>query len=193
MAVCAALVATVAACGKASAPSTTSGSPATSATPATSPSVPATATRCRSAQLAVAVEGTEGAAGTLEITITLRNVGPASCLLEGYPGLQLADASGEALHTDVGRGGGYPFTNFAAAPVVVAAGQSAYVNLGYSDVPVGSTPCEQGASLWLTPPGDVAHLVISASVDACDGGRITVSPVFASGSAASQTTAPPAP
>ena len=153
--------------------------------------MPGTAAHCRTAQLAGAVEGTAGAAGTLETTVALRNVGPSACVLEGYPGIQLADASGNAFATDVARGG-QSFTDFSAAPVVLAAGQSAYVNLGYSDVPFGTTPCEQAASVWLTPPDDVDHLVIATSVTACDGGRITVSPVFGAGSVASQTTAPPA-
>lgn len=122
----------------------------------------------------------------------MRNVGPSSCVLEGYPGVQLVDASGIALPTDVARGGGYPFTDFAVSPVVLAAGQSAFVNLGYSDVPAGTTPCERGASLWLSPPGDVGHLLIDASLAACGGGKVVVSPVFAATSAQSETTAPPA-
>jgi hypothetical protein len=137
------------------------------------------------------VEGSSGAAGTLEVTLALRNAGPSSCALEGYPGAQLVDSAGNPLPTDVVRGGRYPFTDFAATPVVLAAGQSAYVNIGYSDVPSGTTPCEQAASLWLTPPDDVTHLVLGVSVTACDSGRLTVSPVFVAGSAGSQTTAPP--
>lgn len=182
----------LAGCADAVPPATTAGG-ATSTSPTTSTTLaPGAAARCRAAQLAGAVAGTAGAAGTLETTVALRNVGPSSCVLEGYPGIQLADASGNALATDVARGGGHSFTDFAASPVVVAAGQSAYVNLGSSDVPVGTTPCEQAASLWLTPPGDVSHLVIGGSLTACDAGKVSVSPVFAAGSAASQTTAPPA-
>jgi hypothetical protein len=196
MTACAAVALIAAACAKGKAPTATSGSSpgssVTSAPSATTTSLPGAADRCRPSQLSGAVEGTGGAAGTLETTIALRNLGPSSCVLAGYPGIQLVDASGNALPSDVARGSGHSFTDFAAAPVVLAAGQSAYVNLGFSDVPVGTTPCEQGASLWLTPPGDVGHLVIAASVVACDGGRIAVSPVFASGSPASQTTAPPA-
>jgi hypothetical protein len=146
---------------------------------------------CRSAQLVGSVEGSTGAAGTTEVTLALRDAGAAACALQGYPGAQLADASGNPLPTDVVRGGSYRFTDFAAGPVVLSAGQSAFVNVGSSDVPTGTTPCVQSSSLWLTPPGDVSHLVLAVAMTACDTGRLVVSPVFAAGSIGSQTTAPP--
>jgi hypothetical protein len=169
------------------APGTTSSSP----TATTTTVAAGTVAHCRTAQLSGSIEGSQGAAGTLELTLSLRNSGPGTCALQGYPGALLVDASGTPLPTDVVRGGASSFTDFAAGPVVLAAGQVAYLNIGYSDVPAGAAPCEQASSLWVTPPDDVTHLVLSVTLTACGGGRLTVSPVFAAGSAGSQTTAPP--
>ncbi len=166
-------------------------SPSTSASSTASTTAPASApARCQPAQLSAAPWGTTGAAGTLELTVSLRNVGPAACALDGYPGAQLANAAGQALPTSVIRGGTSSFTDQAPVAVVLEAGQSAYVDIGYSDVPTGTTPCESASVLWLTPPDDVTYVAIDASVTACDGGTVTVSPVLGAGSPGSQTTAP---
>lgn len=112
--------------------------------------------------------------------------------MSGYPGVALYDTNGNALTTDVVPGGTYSFTDFTPSTVSVAPGASAFLNLGYSDVPTGSTSCPAAASMWVTPvPGDVEHLVVTQNFVVCDGGRVTVSPVFGPGSPASETTAPP--
>lgn len=183
-------------CGSSHPSATTASEPSSSSTSSTTPSSTTTTTtgstlaRCQPAQLTGSVEGTSGAAGTEELTLALRNVGPASCQLEGYPGAQLIDANGNALPTAVVRGGSDSFTDMAPSSVVLAAGDTAYVNFAYSDVPTGTTPCESAAALWLTPPDDVTHLVLDVSLTACDGGALTTSPVLGAGSPGSQTTAP---
>jgi len=146
---------------------------------------------CISSDLTGSVAGTQGAAGTQEVTYELRNASAAPCALLGYPGAQLNDSSGAALPTEVVRGGSYSFTNFAPTAITIAPGASAYFNMGYSDVPSGSGACPTAQSLWITPPDDVDHLVVSEQLQVCGGGKLTVSPVFAAGSTASQTTAPP--
>lgn len=148
---------------------------------------------CQPADLAGAVLGSQGAAGTIELTISLRNATAAACALEGYPGMQLIDAAGTQLPTHVVPGGTLSFDNFPKAPVTIGPGQSAYFNVGYSDVPAGGeTTCPTSASLWVTPPDDVEHLVVAARLTVCNGGTLTTSPVFAQGSPQTQSTAPAA-
>jgi len=136
--------------------------------------------------------GSQGAAGTFELTFSLHNTSGTSCPIDGYPGAQLLDASGTELPTHVVSGGNFQFSNFAPAPVVLAAGDTAYFNLGYSDVPTGSeTSCPTAAQIEVTPPHAVDHDVVSVHITACAAGTLTVSPVFSSSSAQTQTTAPP--
>lgn len=167
----------------------------------TSSSIPAGSTtstaggppRCTAAALALSVAGTQGAAGTFELTLQLRNTSSTTCTLQGYPGAQLYDAKNMALPTNVVRGGSYSFTDFAPSLVTLAAGASAYLNMAYSDVPTGSEQCPTAESMWVTPPDDVDHLVLTQQFVVCNGGRLTVSPVFGQGSPETHTTAPPQP
>jgi hypothetical protein len=101
-------------------------------------------------------------------------------------------SNGANLPTNVVRKGNYSFTSMAPTTVTLSAGQSAYFNLGYSDVPSGSeTSCPTSASLEITPPNAYDHLTIPAQLAPCSSGTITVSPVFLATGANAQTTAPP--
>jgi hypothetical protein len=179
--------------GQATSTVPTTGGPTSSSAPSTSgTTTPVAQARCTAAALAVSVAGTQGAAGTFEVTLRLRNISTGTCGLQGYPGAQLYDAGGAALATTVVPGGSYSFTNFAPAPLSLTAGASAFVNMAYSDVPTGNAPCPTAASMWLTPPGDTDHVVLSEQFVVCNG-RLTVSPVFGPGSPETRTTAPPQP
>jgi hypothetical protein len=112
--------------------------------------------------------------------------------MNGFPGVQLVDASGAQLPTHVVSGGSYQFTNFAPSAVMLAPGATAYFNMAYSDVPTGSeTTCPTAAQLEVTPPHASDHDVVPGQLTVCGGGMLTVSPVFSAGSPQSQTTAPP--
>jgi hypothetical protein len=138
--------------------------------------------------------GSQGAAGTFELTFALRNTSTVSCPMDGYPGAQLVDASGTQLPTHVVSGGSLQFTDFAPADVVLGAGDSAYFNLAYSDVPTATeTTCPTAAQIEITPPHAVDHDVVPVHITVCAAGTLTVSPVFSSSSPQTQTTAPPAP
>lgn len=185
----------MAGCTPSQSSSGTSPPPASSATTASTTStspLPSTLAHCQASDLVGSVSGQQGAAGTVEVTVELRNVSIAPCAVEGFPGAQLTDAGGNELPTGVVRGGSFAFTDFAPAPLTLPAGAAGYFNLGYSDVTTGSAPCEAAAALWVTPPDDVEQLTISQSMSVCDGGRLTVSPVFGTGTAQTQTTAPAA-
>jgi hypothetical protein len=186
------------AAGACSSPSSSSSSSAggaptssTGAGASTTSTTGATTTSCPAGSLVGSVVGSSGAAGTIELTVELRSTATTTCVLGGYPGLQLLDASGAQLPTHVVRGGSYPFTSFAPTTVSLAPGAVSYFNLGYSDVPNGTeTVCPRASSMWVTPPNAYDHLTLAATLAPCAGGTVTVSPVFGPGSAATQTTAP---
>ncbi len=166
----------------------TTPSPATSTSTTSGSAVPG---GCTAPHLAATVVGQQGAAGTQEVTVALRNSSEAACGLSGYPGLQLVSGSGSALPTNVVRGGAYGFTNMAPAPTMLQPGQSAYFNLGYSDVPTGNeTTCPSSATVEVTPPNAYGHLDVSLRIAPCNAGTVTVSPVFLLTPATSPNTAP---
>jgi hypothetical protein len=112
--------------------------------------------------------------------------------MNGFPGAQLLDSSGGQLPTQVVRGGNFPFTNLAPAPVIVAGGATVYFNMAYSDVPTGTaTSCPTATQIEVTPPNAVDHDVVPVQLVVCGGGMLTVSPVFGATSPGAQTTAPP--
>ena len=141
------------------------------------PSGPA---RCATTALSGSVTGGTGAAGTIETTVGLKSTSATPCVLSGYPGLQLLDSAGASLPTQVVRKGGYSFTSMVPTTVTLSNGQSAYFNIGYSDVPVGGErSCPSSTSLEVTPPDATDHLVVVPAVlSPCGGGELVVSPVF---------------
>ena len=172
--------------------STTTGAVTTTSSSASTTSAAAGPVRCVTAALSGSVVGSSGAAGTIETTVALKSTASAPCTLGGYPGMQMLSASGSPLPTTVVRKGNYSFTAMAATTVALGPGQTAYFNIGYSDVPVDSeTTCPTSASVQVTPPNATDHLVVTAALAPCGGGTLVVSPVFLSVGANSQTTAPP--
>jgi hypothetical protein len=146
---------------------------------------------CQTSGLHVAVTGSQGAAGTEEDTLALTNTGSTSCTTYGYPGMLLLSASGAPLPTTVDRGGTLNFEDIAPALVQLAAGASAYFNVGYSDIQQTGSSCSAAGQLEVTPPTNALYAVVPASLRACDNGTLHVSAVFAStDAAATQTTAP---
>jgi hypothetical protein len=141
--------------------------------------VPSGPDRCATTALSGSVAGGSGAAGTIETTVALKSTSATPCVLSGYPGLQLLGPAGASLPTQVVRKGGYSFTSMAPTTVTLANGQSAYFNIGYSDVPVGTEQsCPSSSSLEVTPPDATDHLVVPAVLSPCGGGTLVVSPVF---------------
>jgi hypothetical protein len=154
---------TTSASSSSSSSSTTSGGPA----------------RCATPSLSGSISGSSGAAGTIETTVALKSTSATTCVLSGYPGLQMLDAGGANLPTNVVRKGNYSFTSMAPTTVTLSNGQTASFNIGYSDVPVGTqTTCPTSASIEVTPPNAVDHLVIAAMLAPCGGGTLVVSPVL---------------
>ena len=178
-----------------SVPSTSRASKSTTTTATAPPTTTATAitATCQPSQLHIVQFGSSGAAGTHELTFSLTNSSTVLCTMHGYPGMLLLDARAGALPTNVMRGGGLAFENVAVTDVSLAPGQAAYFNLGYNDVITGTTTCSDAPQVEITPPNATSYAVVPVfpSIDACNGGTLHVSPVFAStDSTATQTTAP---
>jgi Protein of unknown function (DUF4232) len=178
-----------------SSPPTSAASTSTSGAASTTSTmvVPTTASgssRCKVGNLVGSVVGGSGAAGTIETTFALKSTATATCVLGGYPGLQMLSASGALLPTKVVRGGSYSFTKMAPTTVTVAPGGSVEFNVGYGDVPVGNeTSCPSSESIEITPPNAYGHLVTAAKLSPCGGGTLVVSPVFSPSGPDSQTAA----
>jgi len=184
----------LAACSSPKAATPTTGTPSTgssSTASTTTSSIPA-GLACAARDLVSDVAGSQGAAGTFELTFALHNTSTLSCPMDGYPGAQLLDASGTELPTHVVSGGSYQFTDFAPAQVQLGPGATAYFNLAYSDVPTGTeTTCPTATQIEVTPPHAVDHDTVAINAMVCAAGTLTVSPVFSQGSPQVQTTAPP--
>lgn len=132
---------------------------------------------CRASQLQGKRLDSNGAAGTILISITLKNMG-ATCSFKGYPALQIRRAQG-ALPTRVVHGG---LAVLSSKPKLVTLRHlgRASVLISYSDVPVGNEgACPHGKALRLRPPGDDDWLSVNASTFACGHGTLHVSPVLA--------------
>ena len=136
---------------------------------------------CATDQLVPTVAGGDGAAGTIESTVALRNTSTHSCVLAGYPSLQMVDASGADLTTTTVAGGRYPMTSQPQTMVTVAPGASASFNIVFSDVPSGNetTLPDVGGSLKITTPATFDPWTVHASLTPCDAGTLVVSPFLA--------------
>lgn len=167
---------------------TTTGGPAssTSTAPTTTTSGASTtgAATCQPRQLSAATGQPTGAAGTISLTISLTNTSSATCVLGGYPGMQLLDAQGNAIPTTVVRGQfRFPQTaaNQSPSTVQLAPHAAATFSLAYEDVPVGAeTSCPTSVQAEITPPNDVTYLVMPLAITPCNNGTVHVSPVYPS-------------
>ena len=143
--------------------------------PSPPPSGGTTPARCTVGHLQIAEAGSNGAAGSIQVKVSLRNVGQTSCSLEGYPGMALLSGSTQ-LPTTVIRGSSVVVPAIHPRLVVLAPGQRAAYVFGYSDVPGGPT-CPASTALEVTPPDAYQHATIPFQSTAC-GGVLTTSPVF---------------
>jgi len=171
---------------------TTGPSQSTTTVATTSPTTTTTVPGCTGSNYVLSQLGSQGAAGTFELTFGFRNTSTATCALFGYPGLQLLDGAGNNLTTTTVEGGTYSFTNLAPTNVSVGPSATAYFNVAYSDVPSGTeTSCPTAAAIQAIAPNTTTPLRVNGSYTVCNHGTLTVSPVFGHGSSDTQTTAPP--
>ena len=165
--------------------------PATSP-PSTTTSAQAGSTPCISAQLAVELGQSGGAAGSVGVVVSFKNTSSAACSLYGYPGLQMLDSAGHPIATEVIRGTSTTVPSVPEDAVQVAPGAEASFNLGFPDATgYGSASCPTSTNVEFTPPNAVQPITIPWQIQPYGGstiaqlqcGQITVSPVY-SGSGA---------
>ena len=167
---------------------TTTSPPATSSTSApTTSSVPTTTSvvplaRCVGGSLTGAVASSQGAAGTIEVTFSVTNVGAAPCLLFGYPSIQLLAASGAPITTTtIDDHTGFSVAAASRAPRrqrLTPRGTATFL-LQYSQIPVGTEQvCPTSATVDVYPPGSRSAVAIPAALQPCDAGTVHVSPFY---------------
>lgn len=160
----------------ASASSSPSASPSASVSPSPSPSPSPTVQRCKLGNLKITPGPSQGAMGSIAGMFIFKNISASPCTLQGYPGMQLLDATSSPITTNVIRGTSVVVPSIPVTLVTLAPGVRASSLWGYSDVPTGPETCPASTSVQVTPPNDFSHATLVYSMSPC-GGRITVSPV----------------
>ena len=115
--------------------------PATSA-PTTSTSAPTAPSgtdgtptvACATDELAGSSPGGGADPERVATTVLLRNTSSTTCVLAGYPSLQLVDAHGRELRTRTVDGGSFPFTDLPVTMVTLDPGGVASFHIGSSPV-----------------------------------------------------------
>jgi Protein kinase domain/Protein of unknown function (DUF4232) len=171
-----------------STPSESSSTPTTAVPPTTPTSVPPTAQRgnvvvpptqttpappspCHTSDFQARLGQQQGGAGQVYLPIILKNISPRTCIVAGYPGVSLLDASNNQIGSPATRSGG------AIGTVQLSPGTEASTLLHTTNVGFGPPCVGPSASIRIYPPGEVASLVAPGSFTACGG--FTVQPLVA--------------
>jgi hypothetical protein len=135
--------------------------------------------RCVAGQLTGKVLGSSGAAGTIVVSIVLRNGGPP-CTLKGYAGLQMYAGSGRPIRTRV-QHGSVPGVSRAVPRLVTLPHRGrATIVIAYSDVPVGNERrCPIAKSLAVRVPDTRGRIVVHLELTPCNRGQLRESPILA--------------
>ncbi|WP_367132725.1 DUF4232 domain-containing protein [Saccharothrix sp. HUAS TT1] len=166
-------------------PSSTTATPAApppSSAPLTTPAqaVDPASGRCGADVLAASVEPSDAGAGNRYGKLVVTNNGGRPCTLNGYSGLQLLDASGEPVPTDLQR-----TPDPGPSPVVLAPGSAAVANLHWTVVPTGDEPVDQpcqeeAARAAAIPPDETEPVDLQWGLGpVCAGGKIEISAFYA--------------
>lgn len=146
-------------------------SPGGTASPAASASVPVTAVaKCTLASLTVAAGSWDASAGQRRVVLVLTNRGAAACMMRGYPGVALLDASSaqvaQARRTPKGYEGG--LLGGQAPPLVsLQPGQSASAIVEALAANPDGTSCAPWAGLLVTAPNDNRSTRVPWDSDGC--------------------------
>jgi hypothetical protein len=152
--------------------------------PPTTASTTTTTGLAACAQVTATPGQAQGAAGTIVGTVTLAEVGSATCTIDGYPSLTRFNSSGGKLTTTLVHGLTVNLSGPASEPpalVTLTPTQQAEFTYEFSDVVTGSeTSCAVSSSLSVTTPGaTTASAPISVSMSVCNNGTVDVSAVYA--------------
>jgi len=152
------------------------------------PAAPAASARwpvCSTFQLQLAGPWTGAGLGNVATLITLRNIGPGGCRLEGYPKVILVARGGHPLRTHDGNAttGDYMFPAVVPHRVAIGPGELASFMIGYGDNPFGPTAnqpydvaCPPADAVRISLPGTIEFGTAHVAIGAC-GGVVRVSPI----------------
>ncbi|MGD0055047.1 MAG: DUF4232 domain-containing protein [Acidimicrobiales bacterium] len=170
---------------------TTTTTTTTSTTTTTTTIAKVVGSTCAGGDFSAVYNEGEGAAGTIDASVTLTKVTSGSCTLEGWPILALQDTTGAVLTSttvDVRPSDApiqFPVAQANAAPTLLnlTKGSVADFSLAYSDVPVGngSCPSARTLSVQVAAGGSVATLTPTYPLQPCNKGTIWVSPYYGAG------------
>ncbi len=129
-----------------------------------------------------------GAAGSVGYTDDFENVSNATCTLYGYPGLQMLNASGLPIPTDVIRATSVTVPYVPEKLVTLAPGARADFSMGFAaSTGYGGAQCPTSTRVEFTAPNDFQSLTVTLAIRPYGGpdiaqvhcGEIHVSPVYA--------------
>jgi Protein of unknown function (DUF4232) len=129
----------------------------------------ATTPLCRSSQLVVTLERSEGAAGTHYDTWRMTNVGK-TCRTQGWVGAQNYGADGRPLATSVLR------VNGPASRVILRNGQHASWVFSYTNPGILGCRPEKAVAMTVTPPDNTTPDLVRPGEPACHG-TVNATPV----------------
>ena len=136
--------------------------------------------RCHTGRLYIAQvpHAGQGAAGHVEVMFSVTSLAQQACYLEGYPGIQLIDASGRDIATHLQWGG--VFSNRPKQYVVLKTGQIAYFDLGWLHIPTPGQSCPTASYLLVTPSDERTPIAVAGNLQRVCGGKLSSSPIIAS-------------
>jgi hypothetical protein len=149
-----------------SSPTTPASSPASTSSPAATSGATGAAgtTSCTTNDLKVKIGGSEGAAGSIYVTLDFTNTSGSTCTLYGYPGVSLANGT-----TQVSPGANRS-TQTAASLVTLAAGATGNAVLQVGDAgnyPASTCGPKPTNAIQIFPPNQTAALYVPYSTSAC--------------------------
>jgi hypothetical protein len=130
--------------------------------------------------LAGSAQTTDAGAGNRYGKLVMTNNGSTPCTLNGYSGLQLLDAAGNPVPTNLQRK-----PDPGPSPVTVAPGTSVAANLHWTVVPTGDEPVEgpcqpEATSAAAIPPDETQPVSLAWNLGpVCGGGKIEISAFYA--------------
>ena len=168
----------LASCGS---PQTQTSAPSASASPTVSVAItPTPAPPCQTDQMTITTKDRGVALGQSAVEFDVRNATAQTCSVDGYPMLQLLDASQQPLTVTVTQSPSAYVYNLDPPHVVnVVPGAEVYFVVQLLDVPAtGSSSCPTSVGVRLTLPGSTASTLIEQRLAPCQG-QISVSPIEA--------------
>jgi hypothetical protein len=134
---------------------------------------------CQGTELRGRVAGSSGAAGTITMSVQLRNSSGQACTTKGYPDLGLLKGR-NSLPSRTQNGGSTSNLTRPVKKVTIPAGGYATVLVAYSDVPTGNeTSCPNATALLVQLPGAGKAIKVRARIAPCNRGLLYTSPVLA--------------